>query len=831
MAKWISLPNPKFYAQRDQLAFLEARRSRWCLFCKKIYLVTPPNVGCPDCQEAGRRMFDRLTIIAGRRFGKGLSLDTPIPTPSGWTTIGTLQEGDSIFTETGEPTKILRLSKINHVDCYRITFSDGNVIIADKDHQWLVWTKGFRKALRRSQHPVLGPSIKTTPELTFTEDERDAIPLCLPLQYPSKQLPIAPYTLGAWLGDGSTAAAVITTVDPEILDQINLDGYITTSTKDHLNWAIGKKCQRRDPATGLFIANDSLHSTFKNLGLLHNKHIPADYLLGSIEQRLALLQGLMDTDGYCDSRGLCEFTNTNKNLAEGVYQLAISLGWRPSISEDRATLYGKDCGPKWRVFFWGFQPAFRLKRKLTRQQLGFSKFFPVRYITNVEKIPSVPTRCLEVDNPTSLFLAGRGCIPTHNSRVGSMAGVDESAIPNSTGWACAPTNPKLHRYVIPAFQQLIPKDWVDSYDSQLLDLRLKNGSLIHFQTLEDPDQGRGQGLDWLWIDEVCELTRKHWDVIRPSLAGDTVAFFTTTPRGFDWVYEELYEPAHNETPGYWACHARSADSANPRLSPDFLAREKAQMSDTMYRQEYEADFVTFTGSIYGDYMGSCVLHTDDEIKQFIPEWPDINPDRSCVIGIDTGADHPFGGIKLVSTEKGMLVVGEYLKRDSSYIQHAADLHRLASNTACKWAINKNEKQGILELAQHGIYCQKAENDQVAGIERVKSWLHQKQLWFVASRVPETIKQMKAYRWDENYSAKDEHKLKEKVYKKNDELPDALRYALMTWPRLPSPIIVDTSKRDLSKLPGEMRASIERMRRMENPKEQEPDSITGDFWNY
>ena len=171
------------------------------------------------------------------------------------------------------------------------------------------------------------------------------------------------------------------------------------------------------------------------------------------------------------------------------------------------------------------------------------------------------------------------------SLAGSMAGAEEACFPGPIGWACALTIPKLHRYVIPAFQRLIPKDWVLKWDSELKDLWLKNKSLIHFQTLEDPDQGRGQGLDWLWIDEVCELREEHWNVIRPSLAGDTVAFFTTTPKGKDWVYKQLYQPATEGVPGYWACHSKTSESANPRVNADFLAREEQLMTDEWYRQE------------------------------------------------------------------------------------------------------------------------------------------------------------------------------------------------------------------------------------------------------
>jgi Terminase large subunit, T4likevirus-type, N-terminal len=428
-----------------------------------------------------------------------------------------------------------------------------------------------------------------------------------------------------------------------------------------------------------------------------------------------------------------------------------------------------------------------------------------------------------------LIIAGRRW---GKSKAGSIALVDEACIPNSIVWACAPTNPKLHRYVIPAIQQLIPEDWVEDWNSEFKDLRLKNGSLIHFQTLEDPDQGRGQGLDALWIDEVCELSKAHWDVIRPSLAGDTVAFFTTSPRSYDWVYTELYKPAAEGVPGHWACHAPTSSSANPRVNPEFLARERTQMSDLMYKQEYEADFVTFQGAIYGGSIDPQILDTDEEIRKIIPEWDgsasSIEGWRQVLIGIDTGADHPFGAVKLLSTERGMVVVGEYLERNKAFVQHANSLKRLAWPANPKWAINKNEKQQSLELAQHGIYCQKAENEQIAGIERVKTWLQCKQLWFIKRLCPNTIRQMTSYRWSDS-EATDGSLRKEKVYKLEDELPDCIRYALMTWPTLPTaPPEQETPPRDLSAFSGEIQASIQRLRRIEGRKPSKQD-VVNDFW--
>jgi hypothetical protein len=412
------------------------------------------------------------------------------------------------------------------------------------------------------------------------------------------------------------------------------------------------------------------------------------------------------------------------------------------------------------------------------------------------------------------------------SRIGSIAGAEEATVPNSVGWACAPTIPKLHRYIIPAFQQLIPNDWVENWNSEFKDLRLKNGALIHFQTLEDPDQGRGQGLDWLWIDEVCELTLSHWDVIRPSLVGNTVAFFTTTPRSYDWVWENLYKPAENGDKGYWACHARSADSANPRMNAEFLAREREQMSDAMYRQEYEADFVTFTGAIYGDLLLPQIIRSEDGLKKLLPEWPNIDPSRSAIIGIDTGADHPFGAVKLLATEQGFVAIDEYLERDKSFFQHVQSLKRMAGGNITKFAINRNERQPIIEFAQHGITCIRAENEQLAGVERVKTWLHRKQLWLYEPAVPNLVKQMKALRHADPRSDNQSTGVL-RVFKKDDELPDCVRYALMTWPTLPTHKAEDT-KRDLRQLPDSIRAAVERMRRIDE-KERKTETSRDDFW--
>lgn len=836
MAEWLTLPTEKLFDQPDQQAFLEARRLRQCKACGKEFDCVPPRFAvCPHCAGLGIRLFDRLTIIAGRRFGKATHVNTPIPTPSGWKTMLEIEIGDYVFDEHGNPVKVIAAtSPFFSKTCFEVIFSDDNSIITDAEHEWEVHDKSYRKSLgrriKKNTHwskPTTGPRVVTTAQMLAEglsyqgKESKFAIPNTKPLNYSTKELLIDPYVLGAWLGDGDSIGSGFTCNDLEILLECANRGYPARkqqSSKYHYGLGVG--------------IEEPLVKKLKAIGLLNNKHVPRAYLEGNITQRLDLLKGLMDTDGTCDVGGNCEFCNTNPVLAYQVYDLLISLGEKPTIKVGDAKLYGRITGKKYRVHFTPSQPVFILTRKLKRQRILTRNWVKYRYITAIKPVESSFVKCITVDSPTSLYLAGKACIPTHNSRIGSIAGAEESTIPNSIGWACAPNNPKLHRYVIPAFQRLIPKDWVKDWSVEHKDLTLKNGSLIHFQTLEDPDQGRGQGLDWLWVDEVCELTKAHWEVIRPSLAGDTVAFFTTSPRSFDWVYEELYKPAEESIPGYWACHAKTSESANPRITPEFLAREKAQMSEAMYRQEYEADFIIFTGAIYGGLIDPQILHTDQEIQRIIPEWPEIASWRQVLVGIDTGADHPFGAVKLISTELGLVVVGEYLERHKSFTEHKASLVRLAANSNTKWAINKNERQPRIELAQppYSITCQPAENDQISGIERVKSWLHARQLFFVERLCPLTIKQMKSYRWAENTSPKDDSKRAERVYKKEDELPDCVRYALQTWPVLPRHIELTDVPRDLSNFPEEQRASIQRMRKIDQDQPLKPVDITGDFWN-
>jgi deoxycytidine triphosphate deaminase len=355
--------------------------------------------------------------IVARIEGKALGTDTPVPTPGGWRTMGDLCPGDWVFDQEGHPTPVIAVSEtLLGRPCRRVRFSDGSSVVADVDHQWQVWTGYDRRRGR--------PSIRTTGEVERSlkcsaTEYNHHVAQAQPVEYPWRELPIDPYVLGAWLGDGTSAAAEITSVDQPILRELVLAGERVEPASGPIAYRVGGAGHTRSPRTGRYTRNESLSSRLRDLGLLGNKHIPRAYLESSVEQRRALLEGIMDTDGYVDVLSRCDVTTVSRTLAEDYRELIASLGYRVVVAEKLATLYGKVCGMRYEVTFTPHERVFRLPRKVARQKL-LQRFHFGRAITSVVECESVAVRCVEVGAPDGVFLVSQSFIPTHNSSLGRL---------------------------------------------------------------------------------------------------------------------------------------------------------------------------------------------------------------------------------------------------------------------------------------------------------------------------------------------------------------------------------------------------------------------------
>jgi hypothetical protein len=362
-------------------------------------------------------------IIGTTRSGKALALDTRIPTPSGWTTMGEVKVGDLVFDELGQPCRVLLATDVMHGhDCYRVKFSDGSEITADAEHRWLVETRasrayesateryerrGVRGFARAKDALASWPKILTTEEMAGSlrvgKYANYSVPVAAPLQGADAELPIPPYTLGAWLGDGTSATGSLTTADPEIISEIETEGETV--------WRIA--CTVRAHCLSYRIRG--LTARLGNAGLIGSKHIPVPYLRASESQRRSLLAGLLDTDGYCTDQGGAQYYSSSERLARDVHHLVATLGYKPTLRSKRAVLNGADCGIVWVVAFTAGDKVFRLPRKVARQTAQGAPATKRRFVVSIDPVPSVPVRCIAVDSPAHLYLAGESCIPTHNT--------------------------------------------------------------------------------------------------------------------------------------------------------------------------------------------------------------------------------------------------------------------------------------------------------------------------------------------------------------------------------------------------------------------------------
>ena len=369
------------------------------------------------------------------RVGYALALDTPVPTVAGWSTMGDLQPGDHVFDETGKQCTVRYVSPIyaDH-ECFEITFCDGTSVVADRGHRWNVESDQTFEYLRgelgngkigrlRADQSATFCGIVDTGEMyamQHTASGRNALAISNAgaIELPEIKLPIPPYTLGVWLGDGHLVTPRITKHrgDVEVADYIRAEGiavdvrYIDARHTDNATLFLDV------PSTGRPVSPWA--SVFRKLGLLKAKHIPADYLRASKAQRIALLRGLMDTDGTIGKNGRCEFNNTNEAVARGAYELIVSLGMKATL-HTRAAKHAHHL-MQYRI---GFKPTpdcnpFNLSRKAARViPAAKPTITHRRRIASIKPVPSVPVRCIEVDSANSLFLCTRAMVPTHNTKI------------------------------------------------------------------------------------------------------------------------------------------------------------------------------------------------------------------------------------------------------------------------------------------------------------------------------------------------------------------------------------------------------------------------------
>lgn len=567
--------------------------------------------------------------VCGRRFGKDVALDTPILTTTGWATMASIAIGDYIYTPSGETASVVAKSEVMYNRCYEVTFDDGSSLIAGEGHEWAIETYTMRKSRGNGRWFVPEYKVMTTQELEtrFIKGLKypDSIMLTQPVQMSETKPAVDPYVWGVWLGDGTTGQAQLTahTDDmPTYLAEFEKVGY---SLRDIPSKQYGWKI------VGL-VKGDCLV-----------KQAGDEYRLGSIRQRLALLQGLMDTDGTVSNEQM-QFDNKNKDLVALVIYLVNSLGGKTRIYSHQL-----DGETYWRAGFNIAIPVFRLQRKVDKQmRLKQGPQTVRRYIKKIERVETVPTQCIQVDRDDGLWLAGTDLVVTHNS---TMAGHDlepKLFMPKKMFWIVGPTYDLAEKEFRVIWDSLIirmqmgrDKRFKKAYNKKQGNMFIEFpwGTRLECRSADHPENLVGEALDWVIMSEAAKHKVDTWErFIRPALTDKRGgADFPTTPEGFNWLHNiwQLGQNPDFQNYASWSFPSWANTVVYPggRNDPEIIEVERTSQPE-WFAQEYGADFASFVGKIFPEWDEK--LHVKK--VEFDPNLPNY-------MAFDFGYTNPLAAVE------------------------------------------------------------------------------------------------------------------------------------------------------------------------------------------
>lgn len=372
----------------------------------------------------------RLMLTMPPRHGKLCADDTPVLTVDGWKTHGALKVGDYVFHPSGKPVRVVAVGEKNFAT-HSVVFTNGDIIDVHLDHEWRVYDRtkpGYRtvetryfvepskktKALRKLDSGI--PDTRGHRYL-YQVDTADAP------QWPAVEHVIPPYVLGVWLGDGTSIAPRIN-MAPDDACVVKMEferlGVPITGTWVHRDTGV----ETFSFASGVKNRRNIFSQALKDADLLKNKHIPNEYKHDSLENRLDLLAGLIDTDGHFDRKtNRYRFTTSNELLAHDVEELAMLCGFVahtniPALDNRERTIKNKSQVYVVSFFFSGVVVPCRLERKKVNKT-----FSSLRRRVSIKCVRALESpkmgNCIQVDSPDGLYLVGKHLTITHNSELAS----------------------------------------------------------------------------------------------------------------------------------------------------------------------------------------------------------------------------------------------------------------------------------------------------------------------------------------------------------------------------------------------------------------------------
>jgi len=383
--------------------------------------------GIDNLLKGGLAKGEIGVILAPTGVGKSLPNSEPVLSPEGWVSMGNINIGDKVIGSDGKEQYVIGVYPQGIRSIYKVEFTDNTFVNCDEEHLWSVNTLNMRTAKTRVKgksvyKPNYGYKTVKTSDMVKDIKKRGRynyrLPVISPIHFDKKEVSIDPYLLGLLLGDGSIcdSGVRISTKDDEIFDTIknlnehtSFNEYNRTKTKSIKSINLKSQIKKRLESYGLLNKKSN------------NKFIPKEYLYNSLDVRVSLLQGLMDTDGYIDKKGTVQFTTISKQLCDNVRELVLSLGGTARVNSKIPTYTYNGEKKEGQIsytitlsFANNIMP-FKLIRKIDRYYKR-TKYVEQKYVKSITYSHDEEATCIKVSNPDELFVT-RDYVLTHNTTV------------------------------------------------------------------------------------------------------------------------------------------------------------------------------------------------------------------------------------------------------------------------------------------------------------------------------------------------------------------------------------------------------------------------------
>ncbi len=745
---------------------------------KTRYVPTPKQRLFHECPA------DEVLYGGAAGGGKILADEGIILTPFGWKKGKDLKVGDLVCNPDGSIQRVIQISPRMTLPKVRVYFSDGTYTDVAWGHLWLAW-RG-RKGRKYKNKRIFG---EASAEVIETRELKEWIDRGynpqIPINYEVafnriNKWKIDPYLLGLLLGDGTISENICITTSREDAEE-----YLTYIQLKNISIRTSKS--KPNTVDICFVGEDKkfLIEQLKKMKLYKTrsdtKFIPEAYKWSSVEERYAIIQGLMDADGYtAPDKNACYYTTTSQKLAEDVAFILRSLGAYVSITEKQGKLYGIPKKKIYELYIKHRTPEklFRLKRKKEIASKFKRKNISKRVIA-VEEVGIITGRCITVSNPNGLYITN-DFIVTHNSVALVMDAFFYAVkYPRASIVLFRRSYPELQETLIRYALEFYPLE-VGRYIANEKVFIFVNGSKILFRYLEkDKDVLRYQGaeFDYIGFDELTHFSQYRFEYMKSRLRSS---------KGYPTYIRATSNPdPRNPVNTKWV-KEYFVDFVSPtiqkpyKLRKDKVGRTRAFIPATVYDNphllEKDPGYVKRLESLpelekqallYGNWDIKREGLVYENFSQELVKTLKIEPRWYIFAGLDFGATNPTACVFIATDGKIFYAFDEIYTPNITLDALAQEIKKRRPSVVY---YDPSGKGFARELTLRGVNCQPAENDLLSGIFYIRQLIADKCL-FVSPKCENLIQEFGLYSWEEG---------KDKPVKAFDHALDALRYALFTF---------------------------------------------------